>query len=518
MGRPAARLHRRRIGRSECGAFRGTSGDLRRMCKGDGECHDGQATFRTRRCQMASAGYRPCPRSGRTYAGTGHDEARDGRDPNGKPMAARLALGSRMELRAVARRSGRKPHAGAEPAAAEPDDRRSASCEPCTLDARRSSDRCADLRPAHRQTVVQRQDRFLTARGRSGGSRLSPRRRQGGLPRWPGGGGADLSPARPCHQSLHLAGHCGNPQQCRERWLQFRRMACGRAGLLGRLRCRRTRSRRLPRRFHARNNAITQKAGRIAAAGLLMDLDGSGRELGQNFFRNFEVRVDILNVVVVFEAVDELQQRLGLFFVDRHIVLRAPDRLDRFGFAERRFERLGNFTERFEGADDPMTFLVAFDIVSASFDRRFHHLVGIANGRLVGDFADVVEGEGHRTGFAKRAAGLCKDRADVGSRAVAVVGQRFDDDRRAARAVAFVTDRIVILGVGTGRLLDSAIDIVLRHRLRLGVLNRQAQARVHGRVRQARLGGDGDFTRQLREHFGTHRVLTTLAVHDVFKL
>ncbi len=120
--------------------------------------------------------------------------------------------------------------------------------------------------------------------------------------------------------------------------------------------------------------------------------------------------------------------------------------------------------------------------------------------------------------LAERAAGLGEGRADVGGGAVAVVGQGLDDDGDAARAVAFVADFVVVLAVGAGGLLDGALDIVLRHRLGLGVLDRQAQTRVHRRVGQARLGGDGDFARQLGEHFRPHGILTALAVHDVFKL
>src|SRR5690606_6863980 len=53
--------------------------------------------------------------------------------------------------------------------------------------------------------------------------------------------------------------------------------------------------------------------------------------------------------------------------------------------------------------------------------------------------------------------------------------------------------------------------------LGLGVVHRQAQPRVHGRVGQARLGGDGDVPRQLGEQLGPLRVGAALAVHDVLE-
>ena len=77
---------------------------------------------------------------------------------------------------------------------------------------------------------------------------------------------------------------------------------------------------------------------------------------------------------------------------------------------------------------------------------------------------------------AEIAAVLGKDRADVGRGAVAVVGQRLDDQRDAGRAEALVADFLVILGVAARRLVDRALDIVLGHRLRLGGEHRRRGA------------------------------------------
>ena len=59
------------------------------------------------------------------------------------------------------------------------------------------------------------------------------------------------------------------------------------------------------------------------------------------------------------------------------------------------------------------------------------------------DLALALELERDRTGRAEVAAGARERRADVGGRAVAVVGERLDVDRDAARAVALVDDLVV---------------------------------------------------------------------------
>jgi len=165
-----------------------------------------------------------------------------------------------------------------------------------------------------------------------------------------------------------------------------------------------------------------------------------------------------------------------------------------------------------------VTVFIGHDVFCTGFDRRFHDLVGIADSSLVGDLADMVEGEGYRTGFAECTTGLGEGRADDRGRTVAVVGQRLDDDGNAAGTIALVADRVIGLGIGTGGLLDCALDVVLRHRLCLGVLHSEAKCRIHRGVRQTGLCSHRDFARELGEHLGTDTVLLPLAVHDVFKL
>ena len=66
--------------------------------------------------------------------------------------------------------------------------------------------------------------------------------------------------------------------------------------------------------------------------------------------------------------------------------------------------------------------------------------------------------------------------AHLGGRAIAVVGERLDDHRDAARAVTFVADLLVILALAANPLFDRALD-VLRHRFAPGGIDRRAEAR-----------------------------------------
>src|SRR4029077_12886022 len=107
--------------------------------------------------------------------------------------------------------------------------------------------------------------------------------------------------------------------------------------------------------------------------------------------------------------------------------------------------------------------------------------------------------EGDRTGFAEVAAGFGEEGADIGRRAVAVVRQRLDDDGDAAGAVALVADFVVVLPFPAARLLDGALDRVLRHVLLAGGDDRGPQPRVHRGVGLAHFGSDRDFPGQFAE-------------------
>ena len=120
-----------------------------------------------------------------------------------------------------------------------------------------------------------------------------------------------------------------------------------------------------------------------------------------------------------------------------------------------------------------------------------------------------------RAGLGQVAAGLGEIGAHVGSGTVAVVGQRLDDQRHAAGAIALVADLVVVLAVRARCLLDGAVDIVLGHVLDPGGDDGGAQAGIHVRIGQAHLRGHGDFAGKLGKELRALRILLALAVHDV---
>src|SRR6185369_1575441 len=140
-----------------------------------------------------------------------------------------------------------------------------------------------------------------------------------------------------------------------------------------------------------------------------------------------------------------------------------------------------------------------YDVVGAGLDRGIQHGVVGGDAAVVFDDAGAVEHGGDRAGFAEIAARFGEEGADVGGGAVAVVGQRLDDDGDAAGAVTLVADLVIVLALIAERLLDGALDIVLRHVLLARRDDGGAQARVHVGVGRAQLGRDGDFPRQLAE-------------------
>src|SRR5699024_5676728 len=99
---------------------------------------------------------------------------------------------------------------------------------------------------------------------------------------------------------------------------------------------------------------------------------------------------------------------------------------------------------------------------------------------------------------------------------ILVVGQAVNHDGHAVRAVAFVTDFLVVFGFSvTGAALDSALDVVFRHVGRQGLVDRQPQARIAVRVAAAHARGDRQFTNQAREYLAAFLVLRILAVLNI---
>ena len=156
----------------------------------------------------------------------------------------------------------------------------------------------------------------------------------------------------------------------------------------------------------------------------------------------------------------------------------------------------------------------SFDVVGAGLEGRLEHVV-LADGlALLVDRDDhdalAVEEERHRARVGERAAVAGHRGADLHRGAVPVVGEALDQHRDAGGAVALVHDRLVVraAGLGAGAALDRAVDVVVRDRRLLRLLDGVVERRVAGRVAAAHPGRDLDVLDQLGEH------LAALGVDD----
>ena len=151
----------------------------------------------------------------------------------------------------------------------------------------------------------------------------------------------------------------------------------------------------------------------------------------------------------------------------------------------------------------------ADDVLGAGVDRRLEVVLRPARG-VHDDHAALLEQVRDRPGLAERPAVLAEDVAHLGAGAVAVVGERLDQDRHAAGPVALVHDRLDRVGVrALARALgDRALDVVLGHRGVARLLDRVGQRRVGIGVAAAVARGDRDRARELGE------LLTAARVHD----
>ena len=100
----------------------------------------------------------------------------------------------------------------------------------------------------------------------------------------------------------------------------------------------------------------------------------------------------------------------------------------------------------FDGDPDRVAVFVAFNIVRTGFDGGFENRILVAR-RIVYSIKPSRSNPWLTAPDAPIAAVLGKGGADVGGGAVAVVGQRLNNQRYAAGAVAFVADFFVIFAL-----------------------------------------------------------------------
>jgi len=120
----------------------------------------------------------------------------------------------------------------------------------------------------------------------------------------------------------------------------------------------------------------------------------------------------------------------------------------------------------------------------------------------------AVEHVGHRAGVGEGAAVAGHRGPNLHGRAVAVVGQALDQERDAVGAVALVHDRAVVgaARLGTRAALDGPVDVVVRDRRLLRLLDGVVQGRVARQVAPTHPRRDLDVLDQLGEHLSAASV------------
>src|SRR5215831_8389426 len=88
----------------------------------------------------------------------------------------------------------------------------------------------------------------------------------------------------------------------------------------------------------------------------------SGAEPCHHVFGHFEISIDVLDVVAVFERLEQLEQTGSGFLVDRRRGLRAPDEARRAGGAESLFQRIAHRIQILRRAGDDVLIGLALEI------------------------------------------------------------------------------------------------------------------------------------------------------------
>src|SRR3984885_1828679 len=217
--------------------------------------------------------------------------------------------------------------------------------------------------------------------------------------------------------------------------------------------------------------------------------------------RHRVVGVDVLHVVGVLERVDQPEHLARLLLVQVHLDAGQERHVRRLvvdlGFLQRLAGRdqVGRLRDHLERLAEVV------DLLGAGVQDGGQHVVLAGAVLLDDDHALAVEQVAHRAGVGHRAAVAGERDAHIRRRSVPVVGQALDQDRHAAGTVALIGD-VLVLGAARLRAaaaLDRPVDVVVRDRVLLGLLDRVIQGRVARWIATAGARSDLDVLDQLGE-------------------
>ncbi len=154
-------------------------------------------------------------------------------------------------------------------------------------------------------------------------------------------------------------------------------------------------------------------------------------------------------------------------------------------------------------------------VVSTGFKNDFGELVFVCRRLRHNNDALLREHVADGAGFAEVSAVLGEGEANLRNCAIAVVGERVDEDGNTAGTVALEANLLVGCSLElASSLLDGALNVVSRHILGLGCDDGAAEAGIAVRIASAALGRDGDFFDQASKDLATLGVQRALLVLD----
>jgi hypothetical protein len=233
---------------------------------------------------------------------------------------------------------------------------------------------------------------------------------------------------------------------------------------------------------------------------------------GQRLSREFDVVIDVLDVITVVEHVQEFLEHGQVLGAEGLVDLREErDFFDiEFGVGKSLQNGRFGFVELAGRGEDRQRAVFVFDFfdVDVGSDQSFEHRLVVVS--LEGEDGQVVEVAGHGAGLLHLGVGLCEAVADFGDRAVVVVGQAIDDDHRVARAEPFVAGRDEIFAAYAFGFFDGFFDNVRGDLILFGSIDHRPQDGIGIRVGDAVFGGNV----QLLAILGIDLGLLARGLHD----
>src|SRR5690606_6176866 len=102
-------------------------------------------------------------------------------------------------------------------------------------------------------------------------------------------------------------------------------------------------------------------------------LNSSGRlaERSHNLVRDIVIAPDSLDVVIVFQHIDQLEQRADIAFAHFRHQIRLPGKLNGFRLPQNGLQILGNLVQHIHASPDGVAVFRGFHVIGARLNRGF---------------------------------------------------------------------------------------------------------------------------------------------------